>query len=220
MQMLAEFLVKPQEAADAQRGDQKRNRETRRVAGQQKNSFADGIFCSRDGQNTGQNWPDARRPAKRECKTHYKSAERPGLATQAVEAHVTIEPARERRSKEKNKRERKEMNRFQVNTQHGGMKAQRAADRYENRSEHKSHSNRNLREQAGEMQAEHQDQGARNRRERSAIAQQERTHGAGGSPERNEDHGKPDDKSERRPQKSTPRCLPFLQLFYANTRQH
>src|SRR5580658_5012112 len=74
VQVAAKFLVKAQEAADAERGDQERNRETGGIHSQKKNSLPHRVARRGHRQNAGENWTDARRPTEGEGETHQESA--------------------------------------------------------------------------------------------------------------------------------------------------
>ena len=109
--MAAKFLIEAEETADAERRDEKRNRETRRVAGQKKNSLTNGFARGRDCEHARKDGSDAGRPTKCESKAHKKSAEGSGLAAEFAEVDIAIEPTRERGAEKKNQRDGKEMNR-------------------------------------------------------------------------------------------------------------
>src|ERR1700752_2761509 len=129
MEMTAESLVKTQELGDSNRGEQERNREARRIHRQQKNAAGNRLRVRSQHQHGGENRSDAGRPAKGKSKAEQKSAGYSGeraprfylffrLTAEVVEADVSIEPARERRSGEKNERYREQL--------HGAKQAARA----------------------------------------------------------------------------------------------
>src|SRR5208282_1664062 len=103
MQMAPKALIKFQESADSQRRDQKRNRQSGRVTREKKNSLADGVARRRNSQHARKDRSDARCPPKRKRKSHQKPAGRAWLPPQIPEMDVPIEPARKRRTKQKNK---------------------------------------------------------------------------------------------------------------------
>src|SRR5271163_2445630 len=95
VQVAAKLLIEAQEAADAERGDQKRNRETGGIDGQQKNSLPYRVARGCDCEHAGENGADAGRPAEGEGETHQEAAGGSRLAAEIAETNVAIEPARE-----------------------------------------------------------------------------------------------------------------------------
>src|ERR1700722_10378157 len=120
MQVAPEFLVKTQELVDSDRGEKKRNRKPRGINCQQKNAARNRLRVRSQDQDGGENRSDARRPAKGKRKAQKETAGNarkrpaglglfPGLTAKIVKAHVAVEPARQRRSKQKNERNRKQL---------------------------------------------------------------------------------------------------------------
>src|SRR5580698_5739296 len=109
VQVAPKLLIEPQEAADAKRGDEKRDRKTCGIHSQQKNSLPDRVARGGDCEDAGQDGADAGRPAEGEGETHQKSAGGSGLAAEILKTNVAIEPAGERRAQQKNQGDGDEM---------------------------------------------------------------------------------------------------------------
>src|ERR1700719_2729013 len=120
MQVPPESLVKTQELVDSNRGQQEGNCKARGVDRQQKNAARNRLRVRSQHQDGRKNRADARCPAEGKCKAKKKTAgdagkRAPGLGffrgltTEIVEAHVAVEPARQRWSNQKNKRDRKQL---------------------------------------------------------------------------------------------------------------
>src|SRR5580700_6077677 len=103
MQVFAESLIKNQKTADAERRQQKWNRQSCGRARQQEHSLPYRVLRGGNSEHSREDWSDARRPSKRERKSHQKSTPRCGLPTHVAEMHDAVQPARHHRSKEKNK---------------------------------------------------------------------------------------------------------------------
>src|SRR3984957_21152972 len=113
MQVAAETLVKTQKLIDSNRGEQEGNREARRIDREKENAARNGLRVCGQHEDSGKHGADARRPPKGKCESEKKAAGHSGkraaglgffrgLAAEIVEAHIAIEPARERRSGEEN----------------------------------------------------------------------------------------------------------------------
>src|SRR5579863_1024619 len=98
MNVPAEALVKLQKLPNANRRQQKGNRQPRGIRDEQKNPARYGALRRRQRQDGRKNRPDARRPAKRECKSHQESAHDSRLPAHISKMHIAIEPSRQRRT--------------------------------------------------------------------------------------------------------------------------
>src|SRR6202044_1358865 len=90
VQVAAELLVELQKAADADRGDEKRNCEPCRVTRQQEHALPDSVLRRRNREHARENRPDARSPAEGKGKTEQEAADRAGLTAHVAESHVAI----------------------------------------------------------------------------------------------------------------------------------
>ena len=218
--MATKLLIKAQEAADAERRDEKRDRETGGIDRQQKNSLPDRVARGRDREHAGENRADAGRPAEGEGETHQEAARGSGLSAEILETNVAIEPARERRTEQKNQGDGDEVYGLQPRAEKACTEAERDSSSDERDTDEQSCAHGNFREQAGEVQAEEDDQRAGDGRERGAIAQEEGADGAGGCAEGNEDDGKSGDECEGRGEQAGAGRFAFFQLLDADAGEH
>ena len=91
VQVAAEAGIEAEKAIDAERGEKKRNRQPRRVNGQQQNSLEYRILRAGQQQDSGEDGADARGPAEGKGKANEERAERTGASLDAVQALVRIE---------------------------------------------------------------------------------------------------------------------------------
>src|SRR5229473_5721628 len=114
VKVLSKALVKAQEAAQPQCRQKKRDRQSRGINGEKKNTAGDRVAGSRNGQNGGENRPDAGSPAKSKSKAHQKPAPGTGLAAEIPEMNVAVQPAGQHRAQKKNHRDSQNLNRSET----------------------------------------------------------------------------------------------------------
>src|SRR5208283_2613888 len=197
MKILAEILVKTQELAEEERGQQEGHGESRGIDGQKKHAARDGVAGRGEYEHRGKNRADAGRPAKGKGESEKEAAEDAGLRIGAANAHVLIQPASQKRPKEANDGEREEMHGPKAKEERSAAKKCGHAQAHQNRSNHDAGAHVHFDEAAQKVEAEEQDQRSGDRREQILVLLQETAHGAGGSPEPDKHHGEAGDERER-----------------------
>src|SRR6266446_5887864 len=109
MQVLSEALIKLQELSDAERRQQKGNRQASRIDREQQYAARNRIARRCQRQHRRQDWPDARRPTKRKREPQQESAPNSRLSRRTPQMHVAIQPARQRRPEKSNNRKREKV---------------------------------------------------------------------------------------------------------------
>src|SRR5690349_13084062 len=120
MQMAPKTLVKTQEPVDSDGRQQKWNRESRGINGQQKHAARNCFRIGGERQDRGENRTNARRPPKSKCEAQKEPTGDSGkratsfgafrvLRAEIVEADIAIEPASERGAGKKNQSNRKQL---------------------------------------------------------------------------------------------------------------
>src|SRR5579864_1864267 len=220
VQMFSEALVKTQELPDPQRGQKERNGQPRGVHREEQNAARDGITGGGQRQHGGQNRSDARGPAKGERKAQQEAAPDAGLRAAGAQTDVAVEPARHRRAKETDQREREEMDGAQAGEKRSAAEQRHRAKDRQQRAENEAGAHRELYQYSKQVQAEEKDERAGDGSKQRAILAQESAYGAGGGAEGNEYDGKSHDKGQRGSEKPRARRLPLAQLFHADAREH
>src|SRR5579859_2208520 len=218
--MLSEALIKTQELANTERGKKKRNGEAGGIHRKQQNSARDGIAGRRERQHGGKNRSDARRPAEREREAEQKSAPDAGLRAAGVQAHVAIQPARHGRTEKTNHRQREEMNCAESGEERSAAEKRDDPQYRKQRSENEAGADRKFDQYAEQMQSEKKNEGAGDWSEQRPVLAKKRADGARGRAERDEHHGKSENKGERRSEETGARRLSLTQLLHANAGEH
>src|SRR2546428_9179719 len=111
MEISAEALIEAQKPADAERGEEKRDRKAGGIHGEQEHAARDGVARRSEREHRCKNRSDARRPTESEGKTEKKAAPDAGLRSALAQMDVAIQPTGHRRTEETNQREREKVNR-------------------------------------------------------------------------------------------------------------
>src|SRR5713226_3653592 len=194
VKVLSEALVKTKEAAQPQCRQDKRDGQSGGINGEKKNSAGDRVAGGGNGQNGGENRPDAGSPAKSKSKAHQEPAPGAGLAAEIPEMNVAVQPAGQHRAQKKNHRDSQNLNRSETSAGESRPRKQQPGSRRKNRSHNQPGANRNLREEADQVQPEQYDQRSRNWRQQVAVAHQKLAYRAGRCAKGNEHHRKAADK--------------------------
>src|SRR5215472_1338095 len=109
VEILSKILVKRHELADSKSRKQKRNCQPGRINGKKKDPAGNGLAIGGKNKNGAQDGADARSPTEREGEPQKEAAPDPGLAGLGAQVDVAIEPARHRRTKKTNQREREKV---------------------------------------------------------------------------------------------------------------
>src|SRR5215472_7877828 len=220
MEILSKILVKRHELADSQSRKQKRNRQPGRIHGEKQHPARDGRAVRGKNENGTKDGADARGPAESEGEAQQKAAPDAGLRGLGAQVDVAIEPARHRRTKKTNQREREKVYRAESGKERSLPQQREDSKPSENHAENHPDANREFPESAREMQAKEKDQCTRNWSKQRAVLKEEGTDGAGRGAKRNEYHGETRDKRRRRGKQSGARNLTLTQLLHADAGKH
>src|SRR5215472_3236231 len=220
MEILAKILVKRHELADSQSGKQKRNRQPGRIHGEKQHPARDGRAVRGKNENGAKDRADARGPSESEGEAQQKAAPDAGLGGLGAQMDVSVEPARHRRTKKTNQREREKVYRAESGKERSLPQQRDNSKPSENRAENHPNAHREFPEGAREMQAKEKDQCARNRRQQGAVLKEEGADGTGRGAKRNEHHGETRDKRRRGGKQSGARNLTLTQLLHADAGKH
>ena len=179
VKMFSEALVKAQELADAERGEQKRNGQASGVHGEKENAAGDGVAGGGERQHGRENWSDARSPPEGKGKAEEKTAPDARLRAAGAETNVAVEPARHGRAKETNQREREEMNVSETSGEWAAAEERDDAKQREHAAQDEADANSELGENAKKVQAEENNQRAGDGGQQGAILAKKRSDGAG-----------------------------------------
>ncbi len=133
------------------------------------------------------------------------------LPAEIVEAHIAIEPSRQRGAREKNQRDRKQLHGAeQAAGAHGfrsGPPPENRARKHQHSADHEPRIHGQLDQPANQMQSEQNDDRAGDRPHQRLVLQQKLSHGARRRAKTDEDHGESRDKCQRRSEQAVARRL-------------
>src|SRR6266851_9029360 len=148
VKVLSEALVKAQEAAQPQCRQKKRDRQSRGINGEKKNTAGNGVAASGKNEHSSENRADAGSPAKSKSKAHQKPAPGAGLAAEIPEMNVAVQPAGQHRAQKKNHRDSQNLHRSETSAGESRTRKQQPGSCSKDRSHNQPAANRNLREEA------------------------------------------------------------------------
>src|SRR5208337_5216721 len=183
MKILAEILVKTNELAEEERGQQEGHGESRGIDGQKEHAARDGVAGRGEYEHRGKNRADAGRPAKGKGESEKEAAEDAGLRIGAANAHVLIQPASQKRPKEANDGEREEMHGPKAKEERSAAKKCGHAQGHQNHAENDPGAHVHFDQAAQKMKTKEQDQRPGYGRKQMLVLKQETADSAGGSPE-------------------------------------
>src|SRR5579863_9552763 len=134
--------------------------------------------------------------------------------------NVAVQPARQRRAKETDHREREEVNSAQTREKRSAVDERDDPKNRQHDSENEPDPNAEFYEDAKQVETEQKNQSASNGGKRRAVLAKKSADGTGGRAEGNEDGRESEDESERRSEQSRARRLTLAQLLHADAGKH